>query len=267
MDELRTDLRTSRHGLEEGPDLLLVHGLTDSGDGWAQAVDHWGARYRVTTLDLRGHGESPRFTPGQLDAHPGDIMVEDVSQIAEQLHRPVVLGHSLGGAVALALGSRRPDLVRALVLEDPAPRSPDQPQRDPEKGRTYNDGLRASREAPDEEALLRLRRELHPHWPEAELLPTGLAEQRTQEDYLLHGDWRPSTPWPDLLAALQVPALLLTGDDLDEVIVSPDLEREMLAAATQHLVVRRLRGAGHCVRRDRQDVFYSIVDDWLATLP
>lgn len=267
MDELRTDLRTSRHGLDDGPDLLLVHGLTDSGDGWAQAVDHWSSRYRVTTLDLRGHGESPRFTPEQLESRPGDIMVEDVSGVAEQLDRPVVLGHSLGGAVALAVGSRRPDLVRALVLEDPAPRSPDQPQRDAEKGRTYDEGLQASRDAPDEQALLTLRRELHPDWPEAELLPTGLAEQRTQEDYLLHGDWRPSTPWPDLLSGLEVPTLLLTGDDLDEVIVSPDLERAMVAAAADQFVVRRLSGAGHCVRRDRQDLFYTVVDDWLATLP
>lgn len=261
---LRTDLRVRQHGREDGPDLLLVHGLTDSGDGWSQAIDHWGGRYRITTVDLRGHGESPRFTREQLDAHPGDIMVEDVSQVVEQLDRPVVLGHSLGGAVTLAVAARRPDLVRAVVLEDPAPRAPEEPQRDPERGRTYNDGLLPAREAVDDEALMRLRLELHPDWPEDELLPTGRAEQQTQEDYLLHGDWKPTTAWDELLGALRVPALLLTGGELDQVVVSPGLEQDMLAAAPDHLVVRRLDGAGHCVRRDRPDVFYSVVDEWLA---
>ena len=266
MDELRTDLHVARHGRDDGPDLLLVHGLTDSGAGWAQAVDHWRERYRVTTLDLRGHGESARFTSAQLEAHPGDIMVEDVSQVVEQLDRPVVVGHSLGGAVALAVGSRRPDLVRALVLEDPAPRSPHEAQRDPERGRDYHEGLQPAREAEDDEALLRLRRELHPDWPEQELLPSGRAEQQTQENYLLHGDWKPTAPWPDLLAALRVPTLLVNGGNLDEVVVSPELEADMRAAAPEHLEVRRLERAGHCVRRDRQDLFYTTVDDWLARL-
>ena len=263
---LRTDVAVHRSGRDDGPDLLLLHGLTDSAAGWVQAVAHWKSRYRITTVDLRGHGESPRFTPEQLDAHPGDIMVEDVAGIVEQLDRPVVLGHSLGGAVALAVGVRRPDLVQALVLEDPAPRSPQEPQRDPERGRGYSEGLQPARDAGDDEALMRLRRELHPDWPEEELLPTGHAEQQTQDDYLLHGDWKPTTPWTELLDDLQVPTLLLTGGNLDEVVISRRLEERMLAAAPEHLTVQRLEGAGHCVRRDRQDLYYTVVDDWLAAL-
>jgi pimeloyl-ACP methyl ester carboxylesterase len=267
VTELHSGLHVDQHGRDDGPDLLLVHGLTDSGDGWAHAIAHWGDRYRVTTMDLRGHGRSPRFTPAQLESHPGDLMVEDVTQLLEQLDRPVVLGHSLGGAVALTVGSCRPELVRALVLEDPAPRAPHEAQRDPGRGRGYHEGLQPSRAAADDEALLRLRREAHPDWPEQELLPTGRAEQQTQEDYLVHGDWKPTTPWPDLVAGLQVPTLLITGDDLDEVIVSPGLEDELRAAAPDLLDVRRLDRAGHCVRRDRHDIFYAVVDDWIATLP
>ena len=262
--ELTTDLAVHQYGRHDGPDLLLVHGLTDSAAGWAQAVAHWEGSYRVTTVDLRGHGESPRFTADQLEAHPGDIMVEDVSSIVEQLDRPVVLGHSLGGAVSLAVGVRRPDLVRALVLEDPAPRSPQEPLRDPERGRLYSDGLQPARDAADEEALMTLRRELHPDWPQEELLPTGRAEQQTQDDYLRHGEWKPTTPWNELLGDLQVPTLLLTGGNDDEVVISRRLEERMLAAAPERLSVQRLEGAGHCVRRDRQDLYYDVVDDWLA---
>jgi hypothetical protein len=40
-----------------------------------------------------------------------------------------------------------------------------------------------------------------------------------------------------------------------------------MRAVAPSLEVRRLEGAGHCVRRDRQDVFYTLVDEWLASLP
>jgi pimeloyl-ACP methyl ester carboxylesterase len=264
---LHSDLAVHQHGPEHGPDLLLVHGLTDSAGGWAQAVGHWTGAHRVTTVDLRGHGESPRFTAEQLAQHPGELMVEELHELVAQLDRPVVLGHSLGGAVALAVTVRAPELVRALVLEDPAPRSPGEPQALPARGEEYLEGMRGSREAVDEQELLRLRRATHPGWPEQELLPTGRAEQQVQADYLLGGDWKPRAAWPELLGRLRVPTLLLTGGKLDEVIVSPDLERQWLETAPHHLTVRRLEGAGHCVRRDRQDAFYAAVDHWLASLP
>jgi pimeloyl-ACP methyl ester carboxylesterase len=260
-----TDIVVRHHGLEVGPDLLLVHGLTDSSGGWAQAVAHWAGSYRVTTLDLRGHGESPRFTADELDGHPGDVMVEDVLAVVSRLDRPVVVGHSLGGAVALAVGARHPELVRALVLEDPAPRDPDEPQQLADRGRQYLDELAPSRAVATDEELLAVRRERHPGWPEEELLPTGRAEQQIQDEYLVRGDWKPTEPWPALLERLSVPALLITGDNLDEVVISPELERGMRAAAPS-LEVRRLDGAGHCVRRDRQDAFYAVVDEWLASL-
>src|SRR3954454_7459115 len=114
MGELTTDLVVRRHGRSGGtaPTLLLLHGLTDSADGWADAVERWEDDFAIVTVDQRGHGESPRFTREQLQAHPGEVMVEDALRVVEQLDRPVVVGHSLGGAVALNVGVRRPDLVR-----------------------------------------------------------------------------------------------------------------------------------------------------------
>ena len=268
---LATDLTRYAHGRAPGeaPTLLLLHGLTDSGSGWTEAVRHWGDRFAVLALDARGHGASPRFTDEQLAAHPGDVMVDDLLGVLEQLPEPpVVLGHSLGGAVALAAGVRRPELVRALVLEDPAALGPDEPQRDTSRSGAWVASLQPALTAADDDALLALRRSVHPDWPESELLATGHAEQQTDVRYLAAGDLKPSTRWPELFAGVRVPTLVVSGDParLAELCIDDDVERGLLAAGNDHLRFLRVPGAGHCVRREAPERFYAEVDGFLARL-
>ena len=70
--------------------------------------------------DLRGHGQSPRFTAHELAAAP-EVLLADVMGFLDTQPKPVALiGHSLGGLLALRAAIARPDKVWALVLEDPA---------------------------------------------------------------------------------------------------------------------------------------------------
>jgi pimeloyl-ACP methyl ester carboxylesterase len=267
VPDLATDLVVHVHGrpLGEAPTLLFLHGLTDSGRGWPEAVRHWGERFSIVSYDARGHGESPRFTPEQLDGHPGEVMVDDAVRLLEQLDRPVVVGHSLGGAVALAAATRRPDLVRGVVLEDPAPRGPDEPQQSG-RGEEFLEGVRDSLAAPDEETLYAQRKAQHPGWPDSELLVTGVAEQQMDTDYLGRGDYKPATPWSELYAEVRLPTLVITGDDPDEILVSEEVEQAITTIGNPQVTLVRIAGAGHCIRRDQPEAFYSTVDDWLSRL-
>src|SRR5664279_2944588 len=56
-------LRVHELGREDGPTLVLLHGLSDSGLCWPDAVRRWRHGYRIVAPDARGHGESPRFDP------------------------------------------------------------------------------------------------------------------------------------------------------------------------------------------------------------
>jgi pimeloyl-ACP methyl ester carboxylesterase len=102
----------------EGPDLVLLHGALATGHDWlAGPAGALSAAHRVTILDRPGHGLSrrPRFAGTPRD---------QARQIADGLDslgiaRPVVVGHSFGGLVALALAEQRPDAVSALVLVAP----------------------------------------------------------------------------------------------------------------------------------------------------
>jgi pimeloyl-ACP methyl ester carboxylesterase len=267
-DRLETDLVVHRHGRPPGPGvptLFFLHGLTDSGSGWPEAVRHWQDDHAIVAIDQRGHGWSPRFTAEELDRHPGDVLVEDAVRVLEQLDRPVVVGHSLGGAVALVAAVRRPGLVRALVLEDPAPRGPEEPQASG-RGREFLAGVEQSLAAPDEEALYRLRKEQHPDWPDSELLVTGIAEQQMHLEFLERGDYKPTTPWSELFSDVTVPTLVVSGDRADEVVVGEEMERGISALANPAVTLVRIGDAGHCIRREQPDAYYRTVDGWLASL-
>lgn len=264
---LSTDLHVRRAGRSDGdaPTMLFLHGLTDSGSGWPGAERHWGSTYSIVTVDQRGHGGSPRFTKEQLDAHPGEVMVDDAIDILDQLGAPaVVVGHSLGGAVALAAAVRRPELVRVLVLEDPAPLGPDDLQRDPSRGDAFLSGVQESLTARDDAELFRIRRQSHPDWPEDELLVTGRAERQTDLAYLAHGDIKPTSRWPELFEKVAVPTLVVSGDAMAEVCITDDVQRGIAEIANPHVELVRVPGAGHCIRREQPDAYYDVVDAFLV---
>ena len=108
------------YGAPGAPPMVLLHGLTEAGTTWPDAVEHWGAHWRMLAVDLRGHGDSPRFADEEL-ADTAAVVLADVLRVLDAVRRPVALvGHSYGALFALRSALARPDLVRGLVLEDPA---------------------------------------------------------------------------------------------------------------------------------------------------
>jgi lipase len=246
------------------PTLLLFHGLTDSGECWADAMARWSGRYHVGGVDQLGHGESPRVTPEQLAS--ADPMEEayaaaeaTVAGVAAERGPVVVIGHSMGGGMATALAARRPDLVRAAVLEDPAWLDPDD--------RVADEDVVAERIADcrgfatDAEAKLEAARREHPDWPEVEFAPWARSKAQTDVDFLALGVATVATPWEEMVAAIRVPTLVLTGED--RVILDEDKLARARAVGNPLVSVQVVPGAGHSVRRDRPGAFHALVDPWL----
>jgi pimeloyl-ACP methyl ester carboxylesterase len=98
------------------PPLVLVHGIASHRGFWAPQLQRFGADHRVVAVDLRGHGASD----APVQRYPIAALADDVGWMCEQLGvtRPVVIGHSLGGIVALELAATRPELVAGAVMID-----------------------------------------------------------------------------------------------------------------------------------------------------
>ena len=92
---------------------LLIHGSGMSARSWVNQLNGRPPALRMIAVDLPGHGESDPIPAASVEDYAaivGDVLV------ALECGPVVVVGHSLGGSIAIALAARRPALVRGLVL-------------------------------------------------------------------------------------------------------------------------------------------------------
>lgn len=100
------------------PPLVLVHGYVGSQIDWAGVVEPLAAHRKVITFDHRGHGDSANV--GERSAYTFDALVDDLGAVIGSLAPVHLLGHSMGGVVAMRYALRHPDALRSLILMDTA---------------------------------------------------------------------------------------------------------------------------------------------------
>lgn len=105
--------------LGEGEPLIILHGVFGSSDNWQSQARAFAEKYKVYLVDLRNHGNS-----FHSDAFDYRVMSEDVQALmkSEGLEKAHVLGHSMGGKVAMYLACQFPQLVTQLIVVDIAPK-------------------------------------------------------------------------------------------------------------------------------------------------
>ena len=104
-----------------GTDVILIPGLASSRDVWADLASDLRKNHRVHLVELAGFAGTPAIpNPG------GKVVAPAADAIAEYIHTqhinaPAIVGHSLGGEIALMLGARHPDRVGRLMIVDALP--------------------------------------------------------------------------------------------------------------------------------------------------
>jgi pimeloyl-ACP methyl ester carboxylesterase len=105
-----------------GRELLFVPGWCCDHTWFQPQFEHFSRTHTVTALDLRGVGRSDVPADGYAIRDFADDVARLCSEVG--IGRPVVVGHSLGGMIAVELAARHPELASALVLVDPGPIDP-----------------------------------------------------------------------------------------------------------------------------------------------
>jgi pimeloyl-ACP methyl ester carboxylesterase len=256
----------------ERPTLVAVHG----GPGWDHINMKAGLaplaeRVQVLYYDQRGHGRSDHGTPESWNLQ---TWADDLRRLCDALGlvKPVVLGSSFGGHVALTYAGLFPDHPGGVILANTTGGRPDH-QRSVEifrrlggdeaaaiAGRCFTD--------PTEESLAEFRRVCHPLYSSKTSDAEELRRQRARSilttavnmHYFREGPAR-FDPW-SVLGMIKSPVLILAGED-DPVCplqVAEDMAGRMPADTTQFV---RLPGARHHIFRDRPDLAFPEVEDFI----
>lgn len=247
----------------ELPAMVLLHGITSSALSWVRVGASLADRYRVYALDMRGHGDSIKPSRGAYSLrHTADDAIAFIEALG--LERPVLMGHSWGGAMAIVLASGAwtqapvPNLSR-LILEDPAV---DFGRGDPEvRAANYTRDIGR----PAEE----LRPEItasSPGWTEADIEGKIDAMQKVTREAVVgvfdeagqDGDLLP------LFTNITVPTLLIRADPaLGSTLGDAAWEQAQLSLPVNSRAAQ-VDGATHNIHRSRFDAFMQVVNAFLS---
>ncbi|AFZ67518.1 alpha/beta fold hydrolase [Deinococcus peraridilitoris] len=241
-------LALSRGGA--GRPLIALHGNFASRAWWCDLVQHPPGGHEVLAPDLPGFADSPVSCPPDIGAY-ADAVEALVQELG--LDMPALLGHSLGGAVALELASRAPERYAALVLAGSCPLS----------------GLKT----PEENyPVLELMRH-NPALVEASfsaLFPSGRPANfaqlvvdagRMQAEHY-SGNPRALERWQ--VAHLPKLPTLVLGGGLDQ-LATPELVRVQARALNARCVI--FEECGHGFPQEAPQRFREVLEDFLGTLP
>jgi len=253
-------LAYEEHGAGDRP-LVLVHGFTGSRRDFRERLPALAALGRTIALDLRGHGESTHAGEYTLDA-----LAEDLVAFLDALaiERCDLLGHSMGGMVALRAALARPQRFASLVLMDTSARAPEGLPRD-----LFDLAARVAREAGMDRLLELVRRR------------ASEDPLRTEADRRLEAEWG-SGYWDDWripnframdpeayaalgrdileqeslaprLGAIRCPALVLVGEG-DRGFVEAADEMARGIADARHVVIPR---GGHSPQLETPEAWHA----------
>ena len=231
--------------------LVFIHGSGDTGRVWRFQVDYFGAE-RTFAIDLPGHGRRADTLPPEVSVQEYAWAAHDIIWNELGLASPIIAGHSLGGAIALAMGLEYGDEVGGLILIGTGARL-----------RVHPDLLAATRSAPDDATRQLKGLAFAPNHTEA-MLDDMLEEgQDKHAPSMLHRDLAACNVFDCMarLSEIHLPTLIICGteDRLTPVKYSQYLHEHIAGSS-----LRLISDAGHYVMREQPQQVNQAIEEWLA---
>ncbi|MBU1275387.1 MAG: alpha/beta hydrolase [Proteobacteria bacterium] len=228
------------------PSLLLIHGAGGRGEAFLPQLSNL-KQINVAALDLPGHFA----TPG-----PGRRRVEDYAEwVAEFLAagplRPVVLGHSLGGAIVQELALSHPELVRGVILMSTGARLPVNP--------ALLAGIKENF-LPTVETIVGWA---YSRGVDKLLLRQGVEQMAQTDPQVLHDDFYACNQFDagERLSRLRLPTLIVVG--AEDKMTPPALSQAM-AQAIPEAELRIIQGGGHMIQLEQHREVNQAIADFMG---
>jgi esterase len=253
-------MRLNYYSCGGGFPVVILHGLFGSSDNWQTLAKKLKAHFKIFAVDLRNHGGSP---------HDNDVsypaLAHDLLEFLDEHRLPEIflLGHSMGGKVAMQFASEFPEHVRKLIVADIAPKTY---ARHHDKIFAAMLGLDLSQFKSRGE----VDRALAPQICETALRQFLLKNVSNDESGALrwkinlkglYENYDTITAPPPLVKPFKKPALFLRGDQSDYILPDDEpLIRKHFPAAE----IQSIRGTGHWLHAEKPQEFFEAVQEFLA---
>jgi pimeloyl-ACP methyl ester carboxylesterase len=250
----------------EGFPLVWAHEFGGSMESWAPQVHFFARRYRVITYNARGY--PPSDVPKDLADYSQDNAVEDLYQLLralgiEQAH---VGGLSMGASCALHFGIRHPEMARSLTIAAVGTGSTN--PNFASESRALADAIERDPAAAFGEYTLRpvrqqLKRKDPAGWQEfASLLAAHSPSGSAMTMRGVQAGRPPLFVWEEQCRALQVPTLILCGDE-DEPCIEPSIFLKRTIPGSGLVMFPQ---SGHPINLEEPDLFNRVVGDFLTAV-
>jgi pimeloyl-ACP methyl ester carboxylesterase len=237
----------------QGQPIVVLHGLMGRASTWWPVATWLAAHGRVVGMDARGHGRSQARGPWTTHR-----LATDVIELLDGIGPAVVVGHSMGALHGLVAAANRPDLVRALVVED--------------MGVDF-----VGRSAADARAWFGA---LPPRWPALAAVRESFAAygdymiecvEERDDGWTLLADVAHTTEiaaewaqraWWDVLPRVACPTLLIEAQDS----ITPAGQMQRMAQLMPDARHVTVEGSDHLVHRSAPEAYREVVEAFLGTV-
>lgn len=245
--------------LGEGQPIIILHGVFGSSDNWLTPAKFLSDKYKVYLIDQRNHGHSPKSA--QFNNR---VMAEDLEEFISEhsIEKPIVIGHSMGGKVAMNFVAKNQKQVVKLIVVDIAPKYyPPHHQKILEGLNAINLSELKSRQEADD--ILKNF--------ESDLGVRQFLLKNLYRNELGHFDWRINLPvitekinsvgeGMDVNIKIEVPTLFIRGE-FSNYITSSD--KELISTIFSNYKIETVQGAGHWVQAEQPESFLRVVKEYL----
>lgn len=258
---MAVQLHSLRFENHDAPALVILHGLLGSSRNWTTIGRALQARFDVHVLDLRNHGSSPHADAMRWAELCDDLQAYLDEQGLNEIH---LMGHSLGGKVAMRYACQNPEVVKKLIIVDIAAK-PYPPYHDNE--------FRAMKRIPTAELTSRKEAEelletMVPNWAMRQFLLTNLVRDEASGTFKWQVNLEPlhsSLPHIRQNSLLESdrydqPVLLVRGANSDFI---DDDDAEDMYHWFSHLREEIVPSAGHNVHVENRKGFLEVLGGWL----